>query len=164
MLHVLFWVLKLVRSLWRPRDKHMAVLDQKNIKPDPYPDPDSLQMLDPDPQRCILGLCRTCNLRTSVADPDLHVFGPPGSGSTSQRYGSGSGSGSGSISQRHGSADPDPDPPQNVMDSQHCFVHCAQFPCSATMVWKLINWNLVQIWSGRQSETYLGMQSESISV
>jgi hypothetical protein len=30
-----------------------------------------------------------------VADPDLpdpHVFGPPGSGSTSQRYGSGSGS------------------------------------------------------------------------
>ncbi len=33
----------------------------------------------------------------SVADPDPpdpHVFGPPGSGSTSQRYGSGSGSGS----------------------------------------------------------------------
>jgi hypothetical protein len=32
---------------------------------------------------------------TSVADPDSpdpHVFGPPGSGSTSQRYGSGSGS------------------------------------------------------------------------
>jgi hypothetical protein len=28
----------------------------------------------------------------SVADPDPHVFGPPGSGSTSQRYGSGSGS------------------------------------------------------------------------
>jgi hypothetical protein len=33
----------------------------------------------------------------SVADPDLdlpdpHVFGPPGSGSISQRYGSGSGS------------------------------------------------------------------------
>jgi hypothetical protein len=25
-------------------------------------------------------------------DPDPHVFGPPGSGSTSQRYGSGSGS------------------------------------------------------------------------
>jgi hypothetical protein len=32
----------------------------------------------------------------SVADPDPHVFGPPGSGSTSQRYGSGSGSCSGS--------------------------------------------------------------------
>jgi hypothetical protein len=33
---------------------------------------------------------------TSVADPntDTHVFGPPGSGSISQRYGSGSGSGS----------------------------------------------------------------------
>ncbi len=29
---------------------------------------------------------------TSVADPDPHDFGPPGSGSTSQRYGSGSGS------------------------------------------------------------------------
>jgi hypothetical protein len=26
----------------------------------------------------------------SVADPDPHVFGPPGSGSTSKRYGSGS--------------------------------------------------------------------------
>jgi hypothetical protein len=38
-------------------------------------------------------------------NPDPHVFGPPGSGS---------------ISQRHGSADPDPDPPQNVMDPQLC--------------------------------------------
>ncbi len=28
----------------------------------------------------------------SVADPDPHVFGTPGSGSTGQRYGSGSGS------------------------------------------------------------------------
>ncbi len=39
-------------------------------------------------------------LKTSVADPDPHVFGPPGSGSgsTSQRYGSGSGSCSGSGS------------------------------------------------------------------
>jgi hypothetical protein len=27
----------------------------------------------------------------SVPDPDPHVFGPPGSGSISQRYGSGSG-------------------------------------------------------------------------
>jgi hypothetical protein len=44
--------------------------------------------------------------KTSVDDPDPHVFGPPGSGS-------------GSISQRHGSADPDPDPHQNVMDPQH---------------------------------------------
>ncbi len=31
-------------------------------------------------------------VQDSVADPDPHVFGPPGSGSTSQRYGSGSGS------------------------------------------------------------------------
>jgi hypothetical protein len=40
-------------------------------------------------------------LKTSVADPDPpdpHVFGPIGSGSTSQRYGSGSGSCSGSGS------------------------------------------------------------------
>jgi hypothetical protein len=29
--------------------------------------------------------------------PDPHVFGPPGSGSTIQRYGSGSGSGPGSF-------------------------------------------------------------------
>ncbi len=29
-------------------------------------------------------------VRTSVADPDPYVFGPPGSGSVSQRYGSGS--------------------------------------------------------------------------
>jgi hypothetical protein len=36
---------------------------------------------------------------TSVADP--RVFGPPGSGSTSQRYGSGSGSCSGSGSFYH---------------------------------------------------------------
>jgi hypothetical protein len=28
----------------------------------------------------------------SVADPDPYVFGPPGSGSVSQRYGPGSGS------------------------------------------------------------------------
>jgi hypothetical protein len=33
----------------------------------------------------------------SVADLDPHVFGPPGSGSTNQRYGSGSGSCSGSF-------------------------------------------------------------------
>jgi hypothetical protein len=30
------------------------------------------------------------NVQSSVRDPDPHVFGPPGSGSTSQRYGSGS--------------------------------------------------------------------------
>jgi hypothetical protein len=40
------------------------------------------------------------NVKSSVADPDPdppdpHVLGPPGSRSTSQRYGSGSGSGSG---------------------------------------------------------------------
>jgi hypothetical protein len=36
---------------------------------------------------------------SSVADlnPDPHVFGPPGSGSISQRYGCGSGSGSGTF-------------------------------------------------------------------
>ncbi len=36
-----------------------------------------------------------CTQESSVADPDPpdpHVFKPPGSGSTSQRYGSGSGS------------------------------------------------------------------------
>ena len=33
-------------------------------------------------------------------DPDPHVFGPPGSGSTSQMYGSGSCSGSGSFYHR----------------------------------------------------------------
>jgi hypothetical protein len=42
------------------------------------------------------------NVSTSVADPnpdqpDPHVFGHPGSGSTSQRYGSGSFSGSESF-------------------------------------------------------------------
>ncbi len=31
-------------------------------------------------------------LTGSVGDPDPHVFGPPGSGTISQRYGSGSGS------------------------------------------------------------------------
>jgi hypothetical protein len=44
---------------------------------------------------------------TSVADPDPsdpYVFGPPGSGSTNQIYGSA-----------------DPDPHQNVMDPQHWF-------------------------------------------
>jgi hypothetical protein len=47
--------------------------------PDPNPDPP-----DPNPD-----------------PPDPHVFGPPGSGSTSQRYGSGSCSGSGSESFHH---------------------------------------------------------------
>ncbi len=45
----------------------------------------------------------TIILESSVADPnpdlpDPHVFGPPGSGSISQRYGTGSGSYSGSGS------------------------------------------------------------------
>jgi hypothetical protein len=40
-------------------------------------------------------------MEISVADPDSHAFGPPGSGSTSQRYGSGSCSGSGSGSFYH---------------------------------------------------------------
>jgi hypothetical protein len=30
------------------------------------------------------------DIQSSVADPNPHVFKPPGSGSTSQRYGSGS--------------------------------------------------------------------------
>jgi hypothetical protein len=34
------------------------------------------------------------SLLSSVADPDPYVFGPPGSGFISQRFGSGSGSGS----------------------------------------------------------------------
>jgi hypothetical protein len=33
---------------------------------------------------------QTLRLVSSVADPDPHVFGPPGSGSINQRYGSGS--------------------------------------------------------------------------
>jgi hypothetical protein len=33
-------------------------------------------------------------MRSNVADSDLYVFGPPGSGSISTRYGSVSGSGS----------------------------------------------------------------------
>ncbi len=36
--------------------------------------------------------CLQPTLLGSVADPDPHVFGPPGSGSMSQRYGSGFGS------------------------------------------------------------------------
>ncbi len=40
-------------------------------------------------------------VRSRVADPDPHVFGPPGSGSTSQTNGSGSGSCSGSGSFYH---------------------------------------------------------------
>jgi hypothetical protein len=48
----------------------------------------------------------TATLITSVADPnpdppDPHVFGTPGSGSISQRYGSGFGSVSGSVSFYH---------------------------------------------------------------
>ncbi len=58
---------------------------------DQYPDPHS---------QCGSGSSRPKSVRirirnTSVADPDPpdpHVFGPPGSGSTSKRYGSGSGS------------------------------------------------------------------------
>jgi hypothetical protein len=37
-----------------------------------------------------LGYLGTESREASVPDPDPHVFGPPGSGSTSQRYGSGS--------------------------------------------------------------------------
>jgi hypothetical protein len=37
---------------------------------------------------------RLCGSVPDLDPPDPHVFGPPGSGSTSQMYGSGSGSGS----------------------------------------------------------------------
>jgi hypothetical protein len=40
---------------------------------------------------------RKAMVKYSVGDPDLHVFGAPGSGSISQRYGTGSSSGSGSF-------------------------------------------------------------------
>jgi len=47
-------------------------------------------------QRISPSLCRNVvlptRIKTSVADPDPHVFWPPAPGSTSQRYGSGSGS------------------------------------------------------------------------
>jgi hypothetical protein len=36
--------------------------------------------------------CRFPTLPVSVGDPDPHIFGPPGSGSFRQSYGSGSGS------------------------------------------------------------------------
>jgi hypothetical protein len=57
----------------------------------------SVQDPDPHPDASVFG---------SVADPnpdppDPHVFGPPGSGSTSQMYGSGCGSCSGSGSFYH---------------------------------------------------------------
>jgi hypothetical protein len=53
------------------------------------------------------------DLFNSVGDPDppdSHVFGPPGSGSISQR----------SLDPDPG-LDQDPDPHQNVTDPQHCF-------------------------------------------
>ncbi len=43
-------------------------------------------------QGALLRLSISLGIVCSVADPDPHVFGPPGSGSTSQMYGSGSGS------------------------------------------------------------------------
>ncbi len=52
----------------RPTVNSSCIIDQRTSVPDPDPNPD----LDP---------------------PDPHVFAPPGSESTSQRYGSGSGSG-----------------------------------------------------------------------
>ncbi len=65
-------------------------------------------VVDPDPNPERIGVTRTYNtvvqaFASSVADPDPnpdpdpHVFGPPGSGFISQRYGSGSGFGSGSF-------------------------------------------------------------------
>ena len=58
----------------------MLVLDLNSIVQDHDPHPDAFvfgSVADPDP---------------NPDPPDPHVFGPPGSGSTSQRYGSGSGS------------------------------------------------------------------------
>jgi hypothetical protein len=43
------------------------------------------------------GLFSMLNCVPEPDPPDPHVFGPPGSGSTSQMYGSGSGSSSGSF-------------------------------------------------------------------
>jgi hypothetical protein len=53
---------------------------------DPNPDP-----LDRSTDPCFHNRNKLMLETTSVADP--YVFGPPGSGSNSQRYGSGSGSG-----------------------------------------------------------------------
>jgi hypothetical protein len=49
-----------------------------------------LEVTLPSPVLAVRCVCSACG--NSVRDPD--VFGPPGSGSTSQRYGSGSGTGS----------------------------------------------------------------------
>jgi hypothetical protein len=46
-------------------------------------------------------------------DVSVQIFGPSGSVSANQSYGSGS------VSQRYGSADPDADPYQNVTDPEH---------------------------------------------
>ena len=45
-------------------------------------------------ERALELLHHSSKYKSSVGDPDPQVFGPPGSGSISQRYGSGSGSGS----------------------------------------------------------------------
>jgi hypothetical protein len=56
--------------------------EQKNASvPDPL-----VRGTDPDPP------IKQNSKKTSVADPDPYVFGPPGSGSISQSYGSGLGS------------------------------------------------------------------------
>ncbi len=52
--------------------------------------------------RICISHCKGCQVyvETSIGHPDPqdpHIFGPPGSGSISQRYGFGSGSGSGSF-------------------------------------------------------------------
>jgi hypothetical protein len=44
---------------------------------------------DSDPSFSLIQI-RICITESSVAGPDPYVFGPPGSGSDSQRYGSGS--------------------------------------------------------------------------
>jgi hypothetical protein len=47
--------------------------------------------------KILLMIFATISEKNSVPDPGPFVFGPPGSGSTSQRNGSGSGVGSGSF-------------------------------------------------------------------
>jgi hypothetical protein len=62
----------------------------------PDPDPDFLPIPDPGVKKAPDPGSGSATMHpTSVGDPDLkdpHVFGPPGSGPISQRYGSGSGS------------------------------------------------------------------------
>jgi hypothetical protein len=37
-------------SFMRHMGKKIAIFDRRTLDPDPYPDPDSLEMMDPDPK------------------------------------------------------------------------------------------------------------------